>query len=175
MATLVPTLSTALTVGASVVGSQIARGQAEDRRDQSLKQLQEQQRLQQEQAAQDAALQRQQIATNTAQSEEERRAALRRAVARQRANFGSQGVSSAGGSSQAVLLGLFDESEDEARRREELDQLRLTGIDQGLTQRSSLNVLQRTQLAERNNLANSAGRTNQIFDIGRAVIRSRES
>ena len=82
-------------------------------RDQALEQLQKRQALQQQQLAQDAALERERIALNTAQSEEERKAALRRAVARQRANFGAQGVGSGAGSSQEVLLGLFEESDEE--------------------------------------------------------------
>ncbi|MDH5722920.1 MAG: transporter [Alphaproteobacteria bacterium] len=119
-----------------------------------LNQLRAQQDLQMASARQDAALDRQKVALDTRQAEEKRRAALKRAVARQRASFGAQGLSSSGGgSSQAVLLGLFDESEDELRRREELDNLRLNAIDQDLSQRGSLNVLQRTQLAERNKLA----------------------
>ena len=48
--------------------------------DQALAQLQQQQALQEQQAAQNAALDKQKIATALAQSEEERRAALRRAV-----------------------------------------------------------------------------------------------
>lgn len=175
MGTLTSTLSqaglgTALKVGAGLAGNQISRKQSQRRREQSLQQLQAQQRLQQQQLAQDAALQRQQISTNAAQDEEERRAALRRAVARQRANFGSQGVGSASGSSQAVLLGLFDESDDEARRREALDNLRLTGIEQGVDQRASLNVLQRTQLAQRNDLARSADRQDFGFDVLKAGV-----
>ena len=54
-----------------------------------------------------------------------------RAVARQRANFGSSGISSDSGSGQAVLLGLFDETEDELARREQLDNLRNRALDLG--------------------------------------------
>tara|TARA_B100001989_G_scaffold240165_1_gene204992 strand:- start:283 stop:780 length:498 start_codon:yes stop_codon:yes gene_type:complete len=123
-------------------------------RNQQLEHLKQQQNLQLVQAQQDAALDRQKIALDASQAEEKRRAALKRAVARRRASFGAQGVGSGAGSSQAVLLGLFDESEDDLRRRTELDNLRLSAIDQDLSQRGSLNVLQRTQLAERNKLDN---------------------
>lgn len=165
MGALVPVLTqAAIGTAVGVASNQISRSQTRKAQKQSLEQLKEQQRLQEQQAAQDAELQRKQIATQSRQDEEERRAALKRAVARQRANFGSQGVSSSGGSSQAVLLGLFEESEDEARRREELDQIRLTGINQNLDQLSAVNVLQRTQLQERNALSRSAD--NQDFGLG---------
>lgn len=120
--------------------------------DQALAQLQQQQALQEQQAAQNAALDKQKIATAFAQSEEERRAALRRAVARQRASFGSQGISSGSGSSEAVLLGMFVESDAERAKREQLDALKSAAIDNDLAQQRSINVLQATQLAERNNL-----------------------
>ncbi len=166
MGALVPVL-TQVAVGSAVslASKQISRSQQNKSNEQALKQLQEQQRLQEQQAAQNAALDRQKIAVDARQDEEERKAALRRAVSRQRANFGSQGISSAGGSSQAVLLGLFEETEDEKRRREELDQIRLTGIDQSLNQQSALNVLQRTQLQERNNLARTANDQRLGIDV----------
>lgn len=120
--------------------------------DLQLQQLQAQQRLQQAQSLQDTELQRQEIALQSQQDEEERQASLRRAVSRQNARFGASGVSTGGGSSQAVLLGLFEESEEEKARREELDTLRFTALDQDLGQQQSLNVLQRTQLQERQNI-----------------------
>ena len=134
-------------------------------RDFGLDQLRAQQDLQLAQSRQDASLDRQKIALDSSQSEEKRRAALKRAVARQRASFGAQGVGAGAGSSQAVLLGLFDESEDELRRRTELDNFRLGAIDQNLSQRGSLNVLQRTQLAERNKLADLKGARQAGADI----------
>lgn len=118
----------------------------------ALEQLQERQRLQEQQLAQQNALERERIAVQAAQDEEDRQKALRRAVSRQRASFGGSGVSSAGGSSQAVLLGLFDESEDELRQREELDSLRNRALDLEASQTRSLNLLQATQLEERNSL-----------------------
>lgn len=170
MGALVPVLTQAAIGGAvGLAGKQISRNQQNKSNQQALKQLQEQQRLQEQQAAQDAALDRQKIATDARQDEEERKAALRRAVARQRANFAGQGVSSSGGSSGAVLLGLFEETEDEARRREELDQIRFTSINQNLDQRSAVNILQRTQLKERNDLARSANDKRRDLDIFKEV------
>lgn len=152
MGALVPVLTSALvTQGVGLAVNEFSRRQSQD---QALEQLQERQALQQQQRAQDAALQKQQIALSASQDEEKRKAALKRAVARQRASFGSQGVGSGAGSSQAVLLGMFEETEDELSRREELDNLRLNAVDLNVNQSNALNVLQRTQLQERNNLNN---------------------
>lgn len=119
----------------------------------ALSQLQERQRLAQQQSGQDANLDRERIALQNSQNEETRRAALRRAVARQRAQFGSSGIASGtGGSADAVLLGLFDETEDELTRRNQLDNLRNRALDLNLNQQRSVNVLQATQLSERQNL-----------------------
>lgn len=120
--------------------------------DLALKQLQQRQAQGETQAAQDITLQKQQLALESAQAEEKRQAALRRAVARQRASFGGSGISSTGGSADAVLLGLFDESEEELQNREALDNLRNRALDQDLQQTKSVNVLQATQLAARSNL-----------------------
>ncbi len=120
--------------------------------DLALQQLQDRQQLQEQQLAQNNSLERQRIALQAKQDEETRRLSLRRAVARQRASFGSSGVGNQGGSNEAVLLGLFDETQDELRRREELDQLRNSALDLEFSQRRGLNLLQATQLAERQNL-----------------------
>ena len=152
MAALAPLLTTALvTQGVGLAVGELSR---RSNQDQALNQLKERQTLQQQQLSQDAALERERLAVTARQDEGQRKTALRRAVARQRANFSAQGIGSGVGSSQAVLLGLFDETADEQARREELDTLRRTSIDQNVAQSSALNVLQRTQLQERNNLNN---------------------
>lgn len=135
----------------------------------ALRQLQDQQRLNQKQAAQDAALERERIAVQAQAAEEDRQRALRRAVSRQRANFAGSGISSANGSAQAVLLGLFDESEEELAQRERLDNLRNRSIDLGVSQNRSLNVLQATQLKERqklNNLSPIVDRAENALNFG---------
>lgn len=139
----------------------ISQRQAEEERrkelraqqDLALAQLQAQQDLDMRQAETDAALERQKMAQDTATAEEDRKRALKRAVARQRASFGSAGVSSNnGGSSEAVLLGLFEESEEEKQRRESLDALRHQAINTDLTNRINSNTLRRTQLEEKQRL-----------------------
>jgi hypothetical protein len=116
--------------------------------DLALRQLQAQQGLAESKAAQRAAAEREALALQTAQADEQRRAALKRAVARQRAQFGAQGLDAGDGSGQAVLLGLFEESEQERRRREQMDSLKNSAIQTDLEQQKRLNVLQRTQLQE---------------------------
>ena len=154
MASLVPILtSTILSQGAGFIASELSGRRSNSSQDAALQQLRAQQSLQEQQAAADAALNRQKIALDAGNTEEERKKALRRAVSRQRANFGAQGISSGGGSSQAVLLGLFEESDAEKKKREQLDALRLTSIDQDLGQQKSLNVLQRTQLQEKQKIS----------------------
>lgn len=154
---LLGTIGSVVSAGTAVLGgvqtlSGIGNRQQEKEDRLALDQLKRQQNLQQKQLEERTALEREQIALNARLTEEQRQAALRRAVSRQRANFGSQGVGSASGSSQAVLLGLFDESDDERQRREELDSLRVTALDQNVSQNRALNILQRTQLSERQKL-----------------------
>lgn len=117
----------------------------------ALRQLQQQQALQQKSMAAQNALEKEKISAQAMQAEESRKAALKRAVARQMASFGAQGVAS-GGSAQAVLLGLFDESEGELQNRERMDSFRLSALDQGIAQNQSLNLLQAQQLRERQKL-----------------------
>ena len=99
------------------------------------------------------ALQRLQ-AEQAAQMETARKDALRRTVSRQRANFGAQGTGSTGGSADAVLLGLFSESEEERAERERLDHLR--GQADKIQDNNSyyMNLLSKTQDAEKKKIDN---------------------
>lgn len=116
--------------------------------------------------AQNTAIKKEKINFAAQAADEKRRAALKRSVARQRARFGASGISGgSGGSAQAVLLGLFDESDSERQKRKDLDRLRTQAIDQNLEQRQRLNVLQRTQLQERDNLSRISGLGNLFEDI----------
>ncbi len=115
----------------------------------TLDQMQQTQALQQAQAQQDVALTRQQNALDAQETERTRRQALKRAVARQNALYGAQGISTNDGSAEAVLLGLFSESEEEQAQRSKSDQLREAALQQSLSNQSQLNLLQQTQLQER--------------------------
>lgn len=119
----------------------------------AMAQLRAQQQLSEAQAAQDADLQRREIVADAATAEQARRAALKRAVARQKVSLASQGISSVDdGSAEAIMLGLFNESEQEQQARTRLDGLRTEAIGQNAAQKQALNVLQRAQLAERQRL-----------------------
>lgn len=121
----------------------------------ALRQLQERQDAEFRNAREDTLLEQQKIKSDAQTAERERRNALKRAVARQRAKFGGQGISPNSGSSEAILLGLFEEDETSQAERERLDNLRFQAIDQGLAQQQRLNVLQATQLAERQRYKNT--------------------
>ncbi len=136
----------------AISGHDDARASLRAQQDLAMQQFRAQQGLVEGNAAEQAALDRQKLSLDAATADESRRAALRRAVARQRASFGTQGISAADGSGEAVMLGLFEESESERSARERLDSLRAQAIDQDLAERRRINVLQRTQMQERQNL-----------------------
>ncbi len=108
--------------------------------------------LQNQQAQQRAVLEKQQIDQQTAQAETERRAALRRLMAKQRAAYGAEGISTGDGSAEALLLGYFDESDQGRQQRESLDNLKKAAIDQNLNDQQRLNMLQLTQIKEKNKI-----------------------
>ena len=121
-------------------------------------------------AREQAALQKEQIRISGEQAETSRRAALRRAMARQRAQFGASGIGSGSGSAQAVLLGMFDESEEELQQRQTLDSLKTAAINQGVTQTQRINTLQLTQMKERDRLKNLGSALQSASDLGRIIF-----
>jgi len=160
MASIIPIAVTAVqafqTIGAVAEVFDDSRQQASSN-DLALRQLQQQQALQEQQAVQNANLSKQELAIKAETAESERKAALKRAMARQRAAFGASGVStSGGGSTEAVLLGLFDESEEEKESREKLDRIRVQAIDQNLSQSKRVNTLKRTQEKQKQKLQKSS-------------------
>ena len=121
--------------------------------EQSLRHLQEKQRLEQQQAEENAAIERQKLQAEADAEEQRRQRALKNAVARQRASFGASGISTgSSASAQAVLLGAFNESEEEAASRARLDQLRDSSLSQSTTQLAQRNLLTQTQTAEKQRL-----------------------
>ncbi len=146
--------------GIADVVSGASEAEAEKRRrqelvashDLALAQLAQAQKLQEAQDARSAMLEKQKIAVDAQAAARERQAALKRAMARQTASFGASGFGSADGSAQAVLLGLFAESDEERQEREKLDAMKIRAMDLDLENRRSINVLQRAQLAERQQL-----------------------
>lgn len=129
---------------------------ADAKRDQAMRDLQRQQAQQQSEAQQRADQQRQQIALNAEQAEQARRSALKRAMAKRNARFGASGIGGANGSREAIMLGLYNESEDEKKQREALDKIRYDSITSDLNNLNSRNILERTEMAENNRLSRLA-------------------
>lgn len=97
--------------------------------------------------------------TTTADVEEKRRQrALRRAVGRTRAQLGSQGISSADGSGEAILLGQIREAEDEAAAAKQLDTLRIQALSDREQADYRRNLLELSQVQERQRLERLARR-----------------
>lgn len=124
----------------------------------ALQQLEQKQSNEIRQKEEDAALERSKIDAEAAEAKRKRDDALRRSVARQRARFGASGTGSSSGSSQAVLLGLVNETEEERLERERLDSLKKNALDQDIEQQRRTNVLERTQLLEKQDLNRKADR-----------------
>ena len=114
-----------------------------------LKQRQEQQFSERRSAAEQT---RAEIDTKSSQEAQRRQAALKRAVARRKANFGASGVTANAGSGEAVLLGLFEETEEEAKKRQQLDNLRKNALADDLNNLNRRNLLEVSQLPQRQRL-----------------------
>lgn len=167
---LINSVLSAVRPTANIIGDVFDLGddREDDLRAMQERQLRQQNQLAQKQAAQRARLEKEELQARAEEAERQRRQALKRAVARQRASFGAQGVGSTGGSSQAVLLGMFEESEDEAQAREQLDQLRFKALDQGVSQSRRVNTLAQTQLREKNRITrgnNALNNASNVFGI----------
>lgn len=147
MGTLAPVLGTILQVG-SVLGTvaSVAQPFIQDKVDN--KQLKQTNALQNQLNAQAAATKLEQNRVDAAASEAQRRTALKRAIAKQRASFGAQGVGSGTGSSEAVLLGMFEQSDEEREAAQKINDLRTQAITQNASAQQQLNLLQQTQLRE---------------------------
>ncbi len=139
--------------GTQLVAQQKARDDLRAQQGAALTQLQAQQSLAEQQASNSADLQKQQIAADAALTETRRKQALRRAVAKQKTLFSAQGLSPAdSGSGEAVLLGLYNDSEEDSAAQTQSDALRNAALDQSLASQKQKNLLEATQLAERQNL-----------------------
>ncbi|MQP64271.1 hypothetical protein GE253_02830 [Niveispirillum sp. SYP-B3756] len=99
-----------------------------------------------------------QIATNSASDERKRQRALRRAVGRTRAQLGSQGISTADGSGEAILLGQTREAEEEKADADRLNALRIKALEQQEQSEYQRNLLELSELQERQRLERLARR-----------------
>jgi len=157
LGTLTKTLGAVSTLATTV--DTLTGGQRRDTRaqqDLALRQLQARQANSESQAQLNAQADRERLALEAQQDEDRRKKALRRAIAKRNASVGASGVSRTG-SNEAVLLGLINDTDDDQQNANALDQLRFNTIDRGVESLQSRNVLERTQLAERQRLQREAG------------------
>lgn len=104
-----------------------------------------QQRQADKQAKTTLRQQQQTIALQADKDETARRDALRRAVARQRAAFGAQGIDSRDGSAEAILLGLTKQAEQEQATQDQLTHLRQSALEQSAASKQRKNLLNLNQ------------------------------
>lgn len=93
-----------------------------------------------------------QLRQNQATEEQRRRDALRRAVAKHRASLGARNLTAAGGSSEAILLGLVNDTDTERQSALAADRLQAQALQQSVTDLNRRNLLEQSQLAERHRL-----------------------
>lgn len=174
-ASYIPLIQEGLGLVTQISSGELSHRDSRQAQANALKDLQARQSIELRAAQENATLDRSRIAAQAKDAEDKRLKALKRAVARQRAQFGSSGISpGSSGSAQAVLLGLFDESEEDQAQREKMDRLRLGAIDQNIGQRRRINVLQQTQLREKQNigrLSSSVDRFGNLASSGLDVFR----
>ncbi|ACJ00477.1 hypothetical protein [Rhodospirillum centenum] len=117
-----------------------------------LSQLRAAQDLEAETRRTDAERRARQIAVEAQAAETRRQRSLRRAVGRQRAKLGGQGISAADGSGEAILLGLVREAAEEDATARSLDALRLKALDDEARAAYRRNLLDLSELTERQRL-----------------------
>lgn len=127
-------------------------GTAERYNDQTGIRQYEKNKLELQGLAQKTALEKEQNKQRLAQDEAERQNRLRTAVAKQKVLFGSSGVGSGAGSSQAYLLGMAENSEEEGRVLSEAATLRNRILDQEYANKKSINMLEATQIKQKQKL-----------------------
>lgn len=173
MGSMVPVIMEAVQVAKTVgsIASVVGQGASilgvgrDDGSRLALQHLQQKQNINNANVIEKDRLERLKIRASANEKESQRRLALKRAVSRQRAKFGGSGISSNGGSSEAVLLGLFEESEGQRNTRNTLDNIRLKALDQNLNNITRVNTLARTQLREKEKLKNSKSTFETTTDL----------
>lgn len=143
-------------------GAQVFRKDSQKSDELALAQLQQHQQQEARFAIEKNLRERQEVDAAAKKAELSRRQSLKRAVARQRAQFGSSGISAGEGSSEAVLLGLFSDTEEEKAASNRIDNLKRQALDQNLDKINRVNTLQYTQAAQRNRLKNKSSSVDDL-------------
>lgn len=125
----------------------LSRGQGEE-----YEQLRARQVVESQAGDADAGNRQAELAARAQEDERRRKDALRRAMGRTRAGLGAQGVTSADGSGEAILLGMVGETELEQQEALRVDTLKRQAIQQEVENRRRRNLLEQAQLAERQRL-----------------------
>ncbi|CAO3447986.1 hypothetical protein [Azospirillum largimobile] len=100
----------------------------------------------------DAQTQLAQLTAAADAAEQRRLTALRQAVSKTRAGLGARGVTAQDGSGEAILLGLTNSSETERKDAQATEQLKRAAIQQSLDEAKRRNLLELSQLADRQRL-----------------------
>jgi len=119
---------------------------------QTLAQLQASQQQELDSASAESANQQAQLEASADSDEKSRRAALRAAQASARAKLAARGADPSDGSGQALLDGLQSATDDESADAASATQLKSAALTQQLAAQNQANLLERTQLAERQKL-----------------------
>ncbi|QQP88579.1 hypothetical protein IGS68_21515 [Skermanella sp. TT6] len=118
---------------------------------QTRKLLQDQEAAAEAQRA-DIETRRAQIQASAAADEAARREALRRAVGRTRTSLGTRGGGTSDGSGEAVLLGLVSRTDADSRSAQAIERLRGQALSREAEDTRRRNLLDQSQLAERQRL-----------------------
>jgi colicin import membrane protein len=100
----------------------------------------------------DVALRRTQIESSAASDEAARLKALRKTVGRTRASLGAGGGGTSDGSGEAVLLGMVADTHRNQQEADATDRLRTQALAQEVAATQKSNLLERSQLAEKQRL-----------------------
>lgn len=100
----------------------------------------------------DVATRRAQIESSAASDEAARLKALRKTVGRTRASLGAGGGGTSDGSGEAVLLGLVADTNQSQSQADAIDRLRTQALSQEVADTRTSNLLERSQLAEKQRL-----------------------
>lgn len=102
-----------------------------------------------QQLQQSVAQQKKQNLLTLEQNDAERRAKLRSLLSQQRASFGGRGLDTTSGSSEAVIQGMLDDSDQERAASESKVLAANKELDQQVSQQKRLNLLQKEQLRQK--------------------------
>jgi len=116
------------------------------------KQMQQKNALELKNLQNKTAYEKAQMRLDAEQDDAERREKLRRAIAKQRAQYGASGIDADSGSAAAYLLGIENLSDEQRAEREALLAMKSSILEENYNSMKRVNTLELTQLKERNKL-----------------------